>query len=185
MELTWQEPLAAARPRAIGQARLACMYQAHADPVWRVLRRMGLEPAQADDGLQQVFLVAQERLDDIAPKSELAFLVRVALRVGARLKLVAWREEPSEAVLEAPAPLPAADEVLALRRKRQLLDRVLAQLPEELRTVLVLCEVEGLCKREVALALQIPEGTAASRLRRARVAFQEQLELLSPLERTR
>ncbi|MBL8935299.1 MAG: sigma-70 family RNA polymerase sigma factor, partial [Archangium sp.] len=49
------------------------------------------------------------------------------------------------------------------------------QLTDELREVFVLQEIEGLSKREAAIALGVPEGTVASRLRRARETFDELL----------
>ena len=54
------------------------------------------------------------------------------------------------------------------KRARELLDTVLERLPTDLRTVFVLFEIEGLSQDEVALSLDVPKGTVASRLRRAR-----------------
>src|SRR5687768_7103195 len=50
--------------------------------VWRVLRRNGLSPADADDAAQKVFLIAIERLSDIHAGSERAFLYRTAAHVA-------------------------------------------------------------------------------------------------------
>jgi RNA polymerase sigma-70 factor (ECF subfamily) len=49
-------------------------------------------------------------------------------------------------------------------------------MPLELRTVLVLFELEQLTKNEVAELLELPVGTAVSRLRRAREEFRSQLK---------
>jgi RNA polymerase sigma-70 factor (ECF subfamily) len=65
--------------------------------------------------------------------------------------------------------------VLAERELVRLLDRVLSQLPEELRTVYVLGEVEEFSRGEVARILELPTGTVASRLRKAR----EQVHLIA------
>src|SRR5579871_1817260 len=70
-----------ARPEA-DRARLARMFAAHHAMVWRTMRRRGLTPDTAADVTQQTFLVAAERLDDIHPDSERAFLVGTALRVA-------------------------------------------------------------------------------------------------------
>lgn len=51
---------------------------------------------------------------------------------------------------------------------RQMLDRALATLPEELRITLVLHDVEGLEYREIATVLDVPIGTVMSRIFRAR-----------------
>ncbi|MCD1626226.1 MAG: RNA polymerase sigma factor [Paracoccaceae bacterium] len=56
---------------------------------------------------------------------------------------------------------------LYLAQVRQAMDR----LPEDQRTVLMLVCVEGLSYREVAHALEIPEGTVMSRLSRGRLAL--------------
>jgi RNA polymerase sigma-70 factor (ECF subfamily) len=52
-----------------------------------------------------------------------------------------------------------------------ILDAVLADMPDDLREVLVLAEIEEQSAPEVAAMLEIPIGTVASRLRRAREAF--------------
>jgi RNA polymerase sigma-70 factor (ECF subfamily) len=51
------------------------------------------------------------------------------------------------------------------------LDELLASMPEELRVVFTLYEFEGLKMQEIAELLDIPNGTVASRLRRARKLF--------------
>jgi RNA polymerase sigma-70 factor (ECF subfamily) len=153
--------------------RLTAMFEAHYDLVWRVLRRNGLNPAAADDGVQQIFMVAHRRLDDIELGKEKAFLCAAAIRVAPRLR-GSRREDPIE---EAPEQETGStpEDAVELKRKRALLDEVLGEMDEELRAVLVLTEIEGLTKREVAEALGIPEGTAASRLRRAREDFEAKL----------
>jgi len=57
---------------------------------------------------------------------------------------------------------------------RDLLDRVLDKMPDDLRSVFVLFELEELTVDEVAALLGLPRGTVATRLRRARVVFQKQ-----------
>jgi len=52
--------------------------------------------------------------------------------------------------------------------RRQMVDRALATLSEELRVTLVLHDVEGLEYREIASVLDIPVGTVMSRIFRAR-----------------
>jgi RNA polymerase sigma-70 factor, ECF subfamily len=54
-----------------------------------------------------------------------------------------------------------------------VLDALLASLPLDLRTVFVLYELEELTMAEIARALDLPMGTVASRLRRARETFEE------------
>ena len=66
---------------------------------------------------------------------------------------------------------PSPEEHLERQQARELLDTILDALPEELRAVLVLFELEGLEVREIAALQDIPIGTASSRLRRAREEF--------------
>jgi len=67
------------------------------------------------------------------------------------------------------APLP--DEELGDRRARAVLDGLLDALPADQRAVFVLHEIEELTMAEIAVALSLPPGTVASRLRRARELF--------------
>lgn len=162
-----------ARVTPVEKERLKVMFEAHYELVWRVLRRSGLSPSAADDGAQQVFMVATKRLAAIEPGKERAFLCATALKVAPRLR--STREEPTAELPEATTGRTPEDTV-ELERRRRLLDAILAEMEEDLRAVLVLTEIEGLSKREVAEALDIPEGTAASRLRRAREDFQGRLQ---------
>lgn len=162
------------RQTAAQRTRLREMFKAHADLLWRLIRRQGLTADQADDGLQQVFMVALERLDEIQPGRERSFLCSSAILVAKGL--TRRKEELPGTLPEDPAGIDP-EESLELKRKRALLQRVLDQLEEDLRWALVLQDIEGLSKRECAETLQIPEGTVASRLRRARERFRELLAM--------
>lgn len=166
------------RPMAVAQARthtsrrerLQALYEAHHDPVWRLLRGIGLDEARASDATHQVFLVAMERLDNIREDSERAFLCSAAIRIAKKLGSRAQREELVDEVPEVQGGQ-QPDEALDQERQRRLLERFLSKLTEDLRVALVLHEIEGYTQKEIAQMLDIPEGTAASRLRRAREAF--------------
>jgi RNA polymerase sigma-70 factor, ECF subfamily len=138
--------------------------------VWRVLRRNGLSPADADDAAQKVFLIAIERLSDIHAGSERAFLYRTAAHVAFKAQRAVRRRPDTAAIGDRDQPdhEPLPDALLDQRRARELLDRVLGELPDDLRAALILFDLEGLTKQEVAEALGIPPGTVASRVRRAR-----------------
>lgn len=58
---------------------------------------------------------------------------------------------------------------------KELLERALAQVDPELRSIFILREVEGLSYKEIAESLRIPEGTVGSRLNRARRELQQRL----------
>jgi RNA polymerase sigma-70 factor (ECF subfamily) len=140
--------------------------------VWRVLRRLGLEPSDADDATQRVMLVASRRIDAIKPGYERSFLYQTAVFMASRERrsLQRRREEPAE-FDEWSSPGLDPERLLAERRARERLDAILLRMPDDLRVAFVLFEIEGMSKQEVANALGIPEGTAASRLRRAREEF--------------
>ena len=153
--------------------RLDALVAEHFDLVWRVLRRLGASPADADDAVQEVFLVAARRLGSIAAGRERAFLIGVSMRVlsSQRRRTRRRREEPGDPLdeLAAVAGDPLAS--LELSQARELLSEVLAGLPLELRAVLVLYELEELSVGEIAELLATPRGTISSRLKSARDAF--------------
>ena len=150
----------------------------HADFVWRSLRRFGVAEAGAPDAAQQVFMVALAKLDRIEPGKERAFLFATASNVAshARRTVARQREERldpgSSGSMKVVDHAPNPESALADREARGVLDRILASLPDELREILILCEIEEMTMAEVAAMLSIPSGTVASRLRRARVAFE-------------
>lgn len=83
-------------------------------------------------------------------------------------------------------PRRRADDAANRRTAVELLDRVLGRMDEDLVTVFVLFELEGMSTPEIAELVQIPVGTAASRLRRARQSFRAaalRLERATPTRR--
>ena len=156
-------------------ARVASLLRSHFRDVWRIVRRFGVPENSADDATQEVFIIAARRIADIQPGSERPFLLASAVRVAANLRrsLGARREcQEDETAPEGVDPRPNAEALLDQKRLRQMLDRVLDELTDDLRVVFVLCELEGMSSPEIAELLCIPVGTVASRLRRAREAFQ-------------
>ena len=142
-------------------------------------------PPPATDTTQQVFLVAVERLADIRPESERAFLFGTALRLAS-----SWRRKQARCHLDAemdsrPAPTSPEDEAVNRRRAMQLMDHILAHLDADLVAVFVLFELEGMSTPEIANLTGVPLGTAASRLRRARAAFREAAARLEQTTRSR
>jgi RNA polymerase sigma-70 factor (ECF subfamily) len=156
----------------------AALVRSELEWVWRLLRRIGLSPADADDAAQQVFLVAARRGSEVSGGRIRPFLYGTALRVAAnaRRTLRRRREVANESAVDAAQHDIELDEVLAQRRARALLDELLGELPAELRRVLVLAEIEQLTAKQIGELEGVPQGTAASRLRRARAAFFALLE---------
>ena len=77
------------------------------------------------------------------------------------------------AVERETSPVPDAEQLLIAKRSRELLDRLLCELPEPQRAVFVLYELEGLSVPEIANTLALPLGTVSSRVWRARARFSE------------
>ncbi|HEV8548920.1 MAG TPA: sigma-70 family RNA polymerase sigma factor [Polyangiaceae bacterium] len=152
----------------------------HLDFVWRSLRRFGVPTADVDDATQQVFLIANDKLSKIHPGSERSFLVGVATRVASHVRRSFHRREAAEQRLSV-NPLEATlnpEELTQRLEARALLDRVLDAMPEELRAVFVLFELEELSIDQTAALLILPRGTVATRLRRAREVFHEQAQIV-------
>lgn len=148
---------------------LRCWLRDYADYVTRVLRTAGTPSQELEDAVQRTFIVAARRHAEVRRGSERAFLLQTALHVAAHARRSAARrrEQPTGELPEAVDP--TTPELLAsARREQRLLQRLLERLLPELRSVLVLHEVEELTMAEIAVALGIPPGTVASRLRRAK-----------------
>jgi RNA polymerase sigma-70 factor (ECF subfamily) len=152
------------------RARLARMFADYHVTVWRSLRRRGLSPDEAADATQESFMIALGRLADIPKDSERAFLLGTARRVVISLgrKTVRWQldDDMDQRISNA---RDAGDE----RADLQLCDLALSKLTPELAETFVLYEIEGLSSPEIAALLEIPLGSVASRLRRAREQFRE------------
>jgi RNA polymerase sigma-70 factor (ECF subfamily) len=167
--------------------RLRRIVAEHLDLVARVLRNAGVSEAQLDDEVQRTLMTVARRLDDVRPGAEKSFLVQIALRVAAHARrTVARRREVNAdevgvdglSVVEQAqgGNLSRSPEALTdQKRMREKLDAVLEAMDDELRQIFVLYEFEEMSMIEIAGVLGIPQGTVASRLRRARATFRERV----------
>ena len=155
-------------PPEVDRARLAQIFSAHHASVWRALRRRGLPADAAEDATQETFVLAAERLPDIQSGSERAFLIGTALRLAHTLGRKTVRWELDEDMDQRFSGVRDTDET---RADIQLCDLVLSKVDPDLAEVFVLYELEGLTSPEIAQLLEIPLGSVASRLRRAREQF--------------
>ncbi len=166
-----------ARPAA-DHARLERMFAAYHATVWRILRRRGLSRDAASDATQEAFTIAVERLREIQPDDERAFLIRAALQVARTLgrRNLRWQleDDMDQRRLEA-------RDTDQRRADIELCDLALAKVDPDLAEVFVLFELEELSSPEIASLLEIPLGTVASRLRRARKEFRD---VFARIERT-
>ena len=166
--------VAGSPPGASLGPRLRTLAQQEHGFVWRLLRRMGLSKEDADDATQEIFLVSLHRLAAIAPGSERAFLIGTAIRVvGTQRRSYARRSRALARFTTPGDPDPTPEQLLERRTALAVLDDLLKGMPFELRSVFVLFELEEVTESEIARALDLPRGTVASRLRRARKLFQD------------
>jgi RNA polymerase sigma-70 factor, ECF subfamily len=164
----------AAAAEATREERLAALLNGWFRMVWRALRRFGVPAEAADDAAQEVFIIASRKLEQIEVGRERQFLYGVAIRVAANARR-ARAARPERADAEAldlePGSTPNPETLLDRKRTRERLEAILEAMPEEQRTAFVLFELEGCSGPEVAALLEVPLGTATSRLHRARASF--------------
>ena len=154
--------------------------------VARILRNAGVGEADIDDDVQRVFIVISNRLDDVRIGAEKAFLVQTTLNIAAHSRRTAARRR--ETLMGSPPDMrdsaAGLEEIAERRQLRRTLDQILHSMDTDLRTVFVLFEMEELTMTEIASILDIPSGTVASRLRRARSDFRERVGLIEDLPKT-
>jgi RNA polymerase sigma-70 factor (ECF subfamily) len=157
--------------------RLRAIVDEHHDFTWRSLRRLGVPEADVDDALQRVLLVVARRLGDITVGSERAFLFATAMNEAAHVRrtFARRREDGDDGLATREGAEESPDQALDRARARELLDHLLDDMPLDLRAVFVLFEIEELSTAEIARIVEVPVGTVASRLRRAREDFEARL----------
>jgi RNA polymerase sigma-70 factor, ECF subfamily len=156
---------------AAARIRLERMFRAHHELIWRTLRRLGLSPDLAADTTQQAYLIAAERLENIRSGCERAFLFSTAIglaRTNFRRSQRCQLQSDMDLHVD---PALRSEQVTNRCSAMELMDRVFAKTDEDLVTVFVLFELEGLSAPEISQLVNIPVGTVASRLRRARATF--------------
>ncbi|MGK3996969.1 RNA polymerase sigma factor [Sorangium sp. So ce1024] len=154
--------------------RYRAMVDAYFDFIWRSLRGLGVPAGAADDAAQHVFLIAYQKLDEIAPDRERSFLFGTAMGVAANARRAGARRRElcdDDAMAAAADDAPDPERLMEMKQARALLDEVLDAMEEDLRVVFVLFELEGVPTEEISAVLGLAKGTVASRLRRAREEF--------------
>jgi RNA polymerase sigma-70 factor (ECF subfamily) len=145
------------------------------DRVFRTVYRL-VGSQYADDVTQQVFIQVFRHLDRFSGESAFStWLYRVTVNEALQ-HLRQHRTRRADALLVEPEDTrPDSNRQI---EERELLDRALAEIDSDLRVVFVLREVDGLSYEEIAKTMDVPMGTVASRLSRARQELQEQLRRL-------
>jgi RNA polymerase sigma-70 factor (ECF subfamily) len=139
--------------------------------VWRAVRRMGVRPADADDVVQDVFVIVHRRLAEFEGRAQVkTWVFKILLHVVRHY----WRthqrkpgDRAGEDVTEMQTlmadhekgPSASLERVEALR----ILDRLLATLDDDKREVFVLAEIEQMTAAEIADIVDANANTVASR----------------------
>ena len=136
---------------------------------------------EAEDLAQEIFLRVYRSLHRFDLSTGfLPWLVRVSrnlcideYRSRAREKASLVGEEPDPERTRDTRPGPLQD--LADRELEERVRRGLERIPEDLRTAVILRDLQGLSYTEIAEALELPEGTVKSRIHRGRLELAEVL----------
>jgi len=169
------------------RAEFARLVDTYSSPIYRLGLRMLGNPQDAEDVLQNTFLNVLTHISEFEGRSSLAtWLYSIAANEALMLLR---RKKPEvnlddfEAADEAEDLLPTQfvdwsalpeDQLLSGEGKK-LLDQAIEALPESMRLVFLLRDVEGLSIRETAEALNLTETNVKTRLLRARLSLREQL----------
>jgi RNA polymerase sigma factor (sigma-70 family) len=148
------------------EAAFAALVRRHGPMVMGVCRRILRDPHETEDAFQATFLVLVQKVRSLANRQALAsWLHTVAYRTALEARARNLRRGRRERQVDVPHPQVAPTEP---NDWQAVLDQELSRLPEKYRTAVVLCELEGRPRKEVARQLRLPEGTLSSRLAAAR-----------------
>ena len=152
----------------------AVLVRRHGPAVLGVCRRLLSGSPDAEDAFQAAFLVLARRAGAIRrPENLASWLHGVALRTAreARRRAARIRRREGGTMIDPRAAEPPTID----DRLPQLVEEI-DRLPDRLRAPLVLCELEGLSRKEAAERLRLSEGTLSSRLARGRAKLRDRLQ---------
>jgi RNA polymerase sigma-70 factor (ECF subfamily) len=155
--------------------------------IMRLLSRMIRDPGDVEDVAQEAFIKAYRALP--AFRGESAFytwLYRIAINTARNWQVTSNRRPSTPNSLEAEegetfsqidnlTDISTPESVLASRQIVATVNTAINALPEDLRTAIVLREIEGMSYEDIAQSMGCPIGTVRSRIFRAREAIAAQL----------
>jgi RNA polymerase sigma factor (sigma-70 family) len=160
--------------------RFEAQVMPHLDAAYRFAHWLAGGRTEADDVVQEAFLRAYRAFDSLRGADVKAWLFTIVRNCHATerrqsgrrifVPLPAESEPQPEQVVSAAAGPEAAT---IMRDEQRSLERLLAQLPQEQREVLVLRELEEMSYSEIAGVTGVPIGTVMSRLARGRAALRD------------
>jgi RNA polymerase sigma factor (sigma-70 family) len=153
----------------------------HGPMVLGVCQRILRNLHDAEDAFQATFLVLARKASSVMPRGMVgSWLYGVAYRTAMKARAMNAKRRTKERLAgEMPRSGSSTDEELLAQ-----LDHELSRLPDKYRVPVILCELQGKSRREVARMLEIPEGTLSWRLAQARKLLAKRLtqkELVFPL----
>jgi RNA polymerase sigma-70 factor (ECF subfamily) len=163
---------------ADAQSFLALYYR-YFDFVWSSVKYLGIGPDAIDDVVQEVFMVIHARLHTRQkPDALRSWIYGIVRRTASTHRRSSRARTGLETRWEQSHVVTSATPLQLAERSEQveLLAAILAELDEAKREVFVAAELEEMTVPEIADAIEIPLNTAYSRLRAARLAFEERLE---------
>ena len=152
----------------------------HARFVYRVAYAVLRHPQEAEDAVQETFIRVWKHAREFSGiLNQRAWLARIAWRVASDKR----RSLPKVQITQAELPdLPCsgvgAEQELIRAQQAQILERMVAMLPADLREVFALSTVDELTSVEIAQMMSIPESTVRGRLLRARQMLKEKIQVL-------
>jgi len=155
--------------------------------IFRLLSRLIRDPNEIEDVAQEAFIKAYRALPKFRGESAFyTWLYRIAINTAKNWLVSQRRRAPTstEADIEDAETfddgehlrdLNTPDSMLLTRQVADAVNRAIERLPEDLKTAIVLRELEGLSYEEIAETMNCPIGTVRSRIFRAREAIAEEL----------
>jgi RNA polymerase sigma-70 factor (ECF subfamily) len=155
--------------------------------LFRLLSRLIRDPAEIEDVAQEAFIKAYRALPNFRGESAFyTWLYRIAINTAKNYLVAQGRRAPTQTETEIEdaenfedgdslRTEDTPDRMLLSKQVAEAVNRAIERLPEELRTAIVLRELEGLSYDEIAESMNCPIGTVRSRIFRAREAVAEEL----------
>jgi RNA polymerase sigma factor (sigma-70 family) len=157
------------------EAAFEILVRRHGPMVWGVCRRIVGHTDDAEDAFQATFLVLVRKAASVVPRDAVGnWLYGVACHTALKARAVSVKLRAKEKQVMV-MPEPAAVQADHWEELQPLLDQELSRLPDKFRLPLVLCDLEGRSRKDVAAQLRIPEGTLSSRLATARKMLAKRL----------
>jgi RNA polymerase sigma-70 factor, ECF subfamily len=178
--------LKSARAMEVAAPTLETLVASHSVMVFRIAYSILRNHQDAEDAAQECFLRVLKHKDRLHKiRNAKTWLARVAWttaldkrRSGRVMVSLSDEELGAEARESLSDGTPAPDEQLAGRQMQQLLQRLIAGMPDDLRHPLELSTVQELNSAEIAEVMKIPEGSVRTRLFRARKLLKEKLAVV-------